>query len=253
MTLLALFLMAFYTGTLRNVAAGEPDDMAASLLFAVGVLVWLDRRSAAAAGLVMGCAFLFKFWALIFFGGFALFLLVRRDWWSAGAASAAFALPFLCLSLVDAGASLAGFLMTARRVRGQSTWPLVGLRLVVTGILPAFLAAGWVALRRPSFENVLAFTAVPAPYLLHILVMQDAHAVTFVMMLCLVFWSFPIAELLLGWQALAGRPWLRRVALAMYADRSARERLAQPVARHEHLPHRPGIRRDAGAAIVSDG
>lgn len=212
-TLCALVLTAFYTGTIRNVAASEPDDMMASLLFAVGALVWVagwtETRPAvvsaarsAVTGLLMGAAFLFKFWVLIVFGGFALFLATRRDWTSIVAASVAFVIPLLVVTLVDGGASLAGFFGSAKRQSGYSPWAVVVARLFVTGLLPAFVAAGIAAVRRPGPSTAFAFL-VPAPYLLYVVGMRDAFAVSFVMMLCLVFWSFPIAMLLLESRRLA--------------------------------------------------
>ena len=214
-TLVALLLFAFYTGTLRNVAAGEPDDMLASLGFATAILVWLDTRSSVLAGLVMGCAFLFKFWILIFFGGFVVFLLVQRDWKAGIAAGAAFVLPLLCINLVDGGASMGALLGTVRRQESFSSWPLIGWRLTITGLLAGSLVAGWAALRRPAFRNTLTFL-LPAPYILYVVAMRDAHAVSFVMMLCLVFWSFPIAELFLSASPLVDRRRLQQMILAAY-------------------------------------
>jgi hypothetical protein len=209
-TLYALALTAFYTGTIRNVVASEPDDMMASVLFARGALVWVaqSRESrpaagrSAAAGLLMGSAFLFKFWVLIVFGGFALFLATRRDWASLVAAAVAFAVPLLGVTLVDGGASVAGFFGSAKRQSGYSPWAVVVARLFVTGLLPAFVVAGLAAVRRPGFPTAFAFL-VPAPYLFYVVVMRDAFAVSFVMMLCLVFWSLPIALLLLESRRLA--------------------------------------------------
>lgn len=204
-TLYALAVTAFYTGTLRNVSAGEPDDMMASLLFALGALVWVAGRSSPAAavgGLLMGCAFLFKFWVLVFFGGFAFFLATRRDWTSLAVLAVAFAIPFLGVTLVDGGASVAALLGSAKRQQGYSSWGGVAARLFVTGLLPAFVAAGLAAVRRPGVPTAFAFL-VPAPYVLYVVGMRDAFAVTFVMMLCLVFWSFPIAMLLVESRRLA--------------------------------------------------
>jgi hypothetical protein len=216
-TLYALAFTAFYTGTIRNVVAGEQDDMMASLLFALGALVWLAGRStvaSAAAGVLMGCGFLFKFWVAIFFGGFAIFLAMRRDWRSLAAASMAFAVPFLCVTLVDGGASGTALFGSAERQRGYSSWATVGARLFVTGLLPAFVAAGLAAVRRPGLPTSFAFL-LPAPYLFYVLGMRDAFATTFVMMLCLVFWSFPIMMLLLESRRLAVGRRLHAV-LALY-------------------------------------
>ncbi len=219
-TLVALALTAFYTGTIRNVVASEPDDMMASLLFALGALTWIAGRSvatAAGAGVLMGCAFLFKFWVLIVFGGFGLFLATRRDWASLVAASVAFAIPFVCVTLVDGGASLAGFFGSAKRQHGYSPWMVVVARLFVTGLLPAFVAAGLAAVRRPGLPTAFAFL-VPAPYLFYVVGMRDAFAVSFVMMLCLVFWSLPIAMLLLESRRLAvGRRFQAVLALYLIA------------------------------------
>lgn len=204
-TLYALAFVAFYTGTIRNVVASEQDDMMASVLFALGALVWLAGRSiamSAVAGVLMGCGFLFKFWVAIFFGGFALLLATRRDWTTLAVAAVTFAVPFCCVTFVDGGASVAGLLGSAERQRGYSSWTIVGTRLFVTGLLPAFVAAGLAAVRRPGLPTAFAFL-VPAPYLFYVVGMRDAFATTFVMMLCLVFWSFPIAMLLVESSRLA--------------------------------------------------
>lgn len=73
-----LFLFAFYVGGHRNVMAREPDDMMAALLVATGILMFAKGQRVEAASVLMGLGILFKFWAGIFFGGFALALLAER-------------------------------------------------------------------------------------------------------------------------------------------------------------------------------
>lgn len=202
--LAALFITAFYVGTNRNVVAGEPDDLLAALLFSLGVGAYLRgspppgeaRGSALAAGLLMGAGFVFKYWIAIFCAGFGLYLLSRGRWRELAIASLGMGLPFALVNLVDRGASWRGLLFDLGHEHGSSDWRSVGVKMVSTGMLPAFAlaTAGWWRDRR---ETTTLFYLVPAAFFAYVIVNRDAQAITFLMTQCLVLWSFSIAELLL--------------------------------------------------------
>lgn len=78
--LVALVLLAFYPGGHRNVVAGELEDNLASLLFAAGLLLYLEGRSRPMVGALMAVAFLIKFWIAIFGAAFGIVLLGQRRW-----------------------------------------------------------------------------------------------------------------------------------------------------------------------------
>ncbi len=214
--LLALFLFAFYVGAHRNVMAGEPDDMAAALLFAAGLLVFLRRDRVVGASVLIGLGFLFKFWVVIFFGGFALFLLWEKRWRELALAASSFLVPYLGVNLVDGFASLAALLWSVGRQSGLDSWSHIGWRLLSTGLLPAVLVSAWAVLRDPSRNNRL-FLLVPSAYFAYVLVMRDAHAASAVMMLCMVYFGFLIAEFLLRNPYLGNRRLRRRVLVPVLA------------------------------------
>ncbi len=216
--LLALFLFAFYVGTHRNVMAGEPDDMTASLLFGIGLLVFLKREAVLGASMLMGLGFLFKFWTAIFFAGLCLFLLSDGRWRSLLVAVVAFVAPFIVVNLVDGFASLSALLWSIGRQSGQDDWGYIAWRLFSTGLLPAALVSAWALVREPSRGNRLCFL-VPIPYLGYVLLMRDAHAASAVMMLCMVYFGFLIAQFLQESPLLGSGVARRRVmsaALAAY-------------------------------------
>lgn len=190
--LLALFFLLLYPGTHRNVVPGEADDLLATLLLAIGVLVFRKTDRPVFAGLVLGVALLFKFWIVIFVGGFLAFLVAERRWRETLLAGAAALVPFLAIDLAFAGAASNAFLYTTS-VLAHRSWSLVATRMLTTGLLPCFLVAGWALLRNPS-ETRRLFFLIPALYPLYVIVTQDAHAVSFVMTACLVTWSPLIAE-----------------------------------------------------------
>jgi len=210
--LLALFLLAFYAGSHRNVMAGEPDDMMAALFFATGLLVFLERDGVAGASLLMGLGLVFKFWVVIVFSGFAVFLLWEKRWRELALATAAFLVPFLIVNLVDGFASLSAILWSVGRQSGNHSWGEIGWRLLSTGLLPAAVASAWAVLQDPSRNNRLFFL-VPIAYFAYILVLRDVGGVSSVMMLCMVYFSFLIAQFLLR-NLSFGSPRLRRAVLA---------------------------------------
>jgi hypothetical protein len=212
----ALLLLAFYVGTTRNVTVGEPDDNASILLFTLGVLAYLDHRRAFAGGLLMGGAFLFKFWAAIFFAGFALALLLGRRWRDLASAAAGMLAPFVLINLVDEGASADALRLSLAIQRAFSSWSTIGLKMLSTGMLPVLLLSAWMWWRRPSESNTLAF-AVAAAYSGYVVMQRDAHAASFAMVQVLVFASLPIAEVLLHGLYWHGRAAPRGVLVALLA------------------------------------
>lgn len=210
--LIALFLFAFYVGSHRNVMAGESDDMLAALLFAIGLLSYQQVGRASAASVLMGLGFLFKFWTAIFFGGFFVYLLQEKRWKESALAALAFLVPFAVVNLLDGFASLSALLWSIGIQSGFSGWDAIGWRLLSTGLLPAVLASGWSVIRDPRRVNRLFFF-VPGSYVAYVLIMRDAFAASAVMMLCMVYFGFLIAEFLVrGLSAQA--PYVRRRALA---------------------------------------
>lgn len=218
--LVALLLLAFYAGGHRNVAAGEVEDNLASVLFAVGLLAYLRWNRPLAVGLLMGLAFLVKFWIAIFLGAFGVVLLLQRHWRMAVWVALGSLLPVALISAADHGATLRGLLMTVGRQEGYSTWSTVAFRMISTGLLPTILIAAWMAVRRPSERSALFFGLV-AGYFVYVVVFRDAYAVTFVMMLCLVPAGFLVAEFLVdavGFERAPGRGRARlAVLLGLYA------------------------------------
>lgn len=219
LVLVALFLFAMYAGGHRNVAAGEIEDSLASVLFAVGLLVYLETRRVLGAAVLMGIAFLVKFWIAVFLGVLGLYFLVRREWRQAARLTLGALLPVAAISIADGGATIQGLLMTVGRQAGYSRWPLVASRLITTGLLPTVLVSVWALVRHPSGYRPLFFGLV-AGYLTYVLLFRDAHAVTFVMMFCLVPGGFLVADFLVN-SPLVGAartgPVRLTIVLAMYA------------------------------------
>lgn len=195
-TAFAVFLSAFYIGTNKTVVAGEIDDVVASVLFLAAVWVYLRLRSDFAAGVVAGLAFLFKFWVAILCVGFVVHLLLNRKPTEAPAAVAGMAAPFLVVNLVDDWASLHALLFSAQRQEGFSSLRELLFKLFSTGLLPAALAAAW-SWRKLGGEQRGLFAAIQIAYLAYVLVMRDAYAAGYVMVACLPFSSFLVAELAL--------------------------------------------------------
>lgn len=209
----SLFLLAFYTGGHRNVAAGEIEDNLASLLFGLALLAHLKTRRVLLPAVVMGVAFLVKFWIAIFVGGFGLFLLTRRRWRDCLLTGVGSVLPVLLITLLDEGATMVSLLMTAERQQGYSTWPLVAFKMLTTGLLPTVLVSAWTVMRRPCEDSKL-FLYLVVSYFAYVLTFRDAHAVSFVMMLCLVPAGFLVAEFLVCSPAVGGAASHGRVRLA---------------------------------------
>ena len=194
--ILALFLFAFYTGTNRNISAGEPDDNIAALLFGLGVLWYLNTTRVFPASLLMGVAFLFKFWIAVFCVGFGLYLVTQgrlRHLWLAGLGMV---VPFLLINCIDGFQSIRSLLISLNVQKGISPWQNVSFKMLSTGMIFSFLASAWTWLKYRNKHNTMFF-AIPGTYFLYILLNRDAFAASFVMMQCLMFWSFLIGEFLL--------------------------------------------------------
>jgi hypothetical protein len=209
---IAMLLFACYVGTHRNIVAGEPDDNLAALLFAFGILAYLDKRRAFVGGLLIGIGFLFKFWIPIFALGFAIYLIQRRLWRDLGWALIGMALPFLVVNCIDGLASLHGLLFSIGFQYGYSSWTGLVFKLFSTGLLPIPVITTMVWWKRRSDVGTL-FWLLSIAYPAYAVLNRDAYAASYVLMLTMVFASFPLAEALL---AIVGRlpSWLRSGALA---------------------------------------
>ena len=196
-TLIALFLFAFYVGTNRNVVAGEQDDNLAALFFSLGVLVYVNTKRTLYSSLLMGAGFLFKFWVAIFFLGFLLYLLtskVRRG--DLFLACVGMLLPFLFINIVDGFESMRGLLSSLGIQQGYSDWAGVGYKMLSTGLLLSVVISAWVWLKNSNEQNTLFFF-VSSVYFIYVIIQRDAFAASYVMMLCLMFSSFLLAEFIL--------------------------------------------------------
>ena len=195
--IIALFLVAFYVGTNRNVAAGEPDDNIAALLFSLGVLTYLNTKRPFVSSLLMGVGFLFKFWVAIFCVGFVVALRMTKRWRELWPAGVGMALPFLLINCIDGFASLHSLLMSEARQRGgHAAWSKVGFKMLSSGMIIAAVISAWTWLKQRN-EHTTLFFFIPVAYVPYVLITKDPYAASFVMMLCLVFFSFLIAEFLL--------------------------------------------------------
>jgi hypothetical protein len=194
--ILALFLFSFYAGTNRNIAAGEPDDNIAALLFGLGVLVYLNTGRVFLSSLLMGFAFLFKFWVAVFCMGFSLYLVIQgrsRSVWLAGLGMV---LPFALVNCIDGFQSMRSLFISLNVQKGISPWRNVAFKMLSTGMIFSVLASAWTWIKHRSDANTLFFV-IPTTYFIYVLVNRDAFAASFVMMQCLMFSSFLIADCLL--------------------------------------------------------
>jgi hypothetical protein len=197
---LATALFAFYPGTFRSVTASEVDDNVSHLLMGLGVLSAVSGRGVLLAGLLMGLAFLFKYWVAMLVAGFALGLGLRTSphrWRDVLAFSLAAATPFALFNLATDFVGLRSIPGQIEHQYGYSGAPTMLVKLFSTGLLPAVAIAGWVCWRNPTDERRVLVSIAPV-YLLYVIVMRDAFTATFVMVACLVPTSFLIAEWLDG-------------------------------------------------------
>jgi hypothetical protein len=211
---IALLLFAFYPGSHRNIVAGEIEDNTASLLFAVAILLYIQARLVWVPSLLLGLAFLIKFWIALFAGAVCLFLLIERRWRDLLIGAAIAPLPFIVINFVDGFGTLSSLSMTLDRQQGYSDWPLVGFKLLSTGLLIAVCASAWTLYRKRDATTRLFFL-IPLVYLSYVILFRDAHAVSFVMMLCLVFAGFLIACFLTGSRLIGAAERYGRARLAV--------------------------------------
>jgi len=192
---LALLIFGLYVGTNLNVVAGEPDDVMAALLFSLGVLLSLQRRNAFLAALPMGLGILFKFSSCVFLAGFFLALLVhRRELKSLLLTGLGALLPLAAISLLDRGLSIGILWRSVGMQVGFSSWGEVGFKLLSTGLLPLAGLALWAWWRRrDELHAQLVFPV--AAYLVYVLLMRDAYAASYVMMLGTLLVGPPVAAL----------------------------------------------------------
>lgn len=210
----ALFLFSFYVGTNLNVIAGEQDDMTCAVLFSAGILVHLRKDRAFLASLFMGLAFLFKFTSAVFWLGFAGHLAVRGRGREMLLSGAGMVVPFLLFNLVTGGSGFDSLWRSLEIQRNFSTWSEVAFKFGSTGMALSVLISAWVVWRGRRGHDVLFFFLSVA-YPLYVLILRDAYAAGYVMMITMVFSSFLIARFLLTWTGPArGRKALYAVLLA---------------------------------------
>jgi hypothetical protein len=193
---IALFLFSFYIGTNLNIIAGEQDDNLAILLFSLGVLLYVYIGRVFLSSLLMGMGFLFKFSTGIFYVGFVLNLLIKRNWRGFLLSGLGMSIPFLCINFIDHFNSTRILLTSFAIQVGCSAWGNVWFKLFSTGILFSFLMSLWVCLKEKNDFNLLFFM-ISSSYLFYVLINRDAYAASYIMMQSILFSSFLIAEFLL--------------------------------------------------------
>jgi hypothetical protein len=207
--ILAMFLFAFYAGTNRNIVAGETDDNVAALIFSLGALAYLNNKHRLWCGLLMGVGFLFKFWIAVFGLGFGAFLVWKRRWRDAMLVTLGTMIPFAIVNAIDGFQSLRSLLVSEQMQNQLSPWVELAARTVSTGLLFTFVASAWSWWRDRSDIKTLYFLMLVS-YVLYVVLNRDAFAITFVMMQCLVFCAFLVADTVLGiaeWRLpVRGRP-----------------------------------------------
>ena len=95
---------------------------------------------------------------------------------------------------------------------------MIGLRMLSTGLLPTVALSVWTVKQRPSATGRLYLLLV-ASYVAYVVAFRDAHAISFVMMLCLVPAGFLVAEFLVRQRLVGGaeRGGSRRLAALLVA------------------------------------
>jgi hypothetical protein len=186
--------------------------MLAGALVVLAGWLWLRLRYAWLTGLVLGVAFLFKFWAAIFAVGFVVYLVSERHWRNTAWALTAFCAPLAILDLVTGGVGTRSLVFSLLKQHSISTWATIAFRMLSTGILPVTVISLW-AWRRDPTEDRRFLWLMQAAYLAYVRSMRDAFAVTFVMMVCLAFSSFLVSEAIATWLR---TPRARAAALALY-------------------------------------
>jgi len=196
-TAAALFIFAFYVGTNLNVAAGEQDDMTATLFFTLGVTLYAYGRGAFLAALVMSAGVLFKYTAGIYAMGFIAYLIYTRDKRRLLLALAGLTLPFLCLNLATGFSSLGALLKIANLKRNlfDSLPSEVLYKFFSTGMFLFFLLSAWAVFRNRSRPNVLLF-CLSSVYIVFAVAAFSAYSSGFHMMQSVLFSSFLVSQVL---------------------------------------------------------
>ena len=196
-TAAALFIFAFYVGTNLNVAAGEQDDMTATLFFTLGVTLYAYGRGAFLAALVMSAGVLFKYTAGIYAMGFIAYLIYTRDKRQLLLALAGLTLPFLCLNLATGFSSLGALLKIANLKRNlfDSLPSEVLYKFFSTGMFLFFLLSAWAVFRNRSRPNVLLF-CLSSVYIVFAVAAFSAYSSGFHMMQSVLFSSFLVSQVL---------------------------------------------------------
>ena len=169
--------------------------MLAAILFSAGILLYFQKKRLPVWSVLMGIGVLFKFSTGIFCIGFEVYLLLKRRWKEAIQAGIGIGMPFFCLNLYDHFSSLSGLLKSFEIQQHYSTWGQVIFKLFSTGMVFAFLASMWTLFHKRNDISCLFF-CLPTSYLIYAVVVQDAFAMSYVMMQCLIFYSFMIAHFL---------------------------------------------------------
>ncbi len=115
-------------------------------------------------------------------------------------------LPFLLINGIDGFASMRALLKSVGIQHRYSDWEEVGFKMLSTGMTFSVLASAWMWLKRRNDPNTLFFL-VSSTYFVYVVLIRDAFAASFVMMQCLMFSSFLMAELALTAQSLRNHRW----------------------------------------------
>src|SRR5439155_3821052 len=94
-------------------------------------------------------------------------------------------------------------LMSAAKQEGYSDWQEVAFKMVSTGLIFSVLISAYMWFKQKNCWNTLFFF-ISGTYFVYVLLARDAFSASFVMMQCLVFSSFLIADFLLSGGYLSG-------------------------------------------------
>jgi len=109
----------------------------------------------------------------------------------------------LFINLLDGGASMRALLMSTAKQQGYSDWQEVAFKMLSTGMIFSVLISTYVWLKQKNSWNTLFFF-ISGTYFVYVLLARDAFSASFVMMQCLVFSSFLIADFLFSSSYLSG-------------------------------------------------
>ena len=108
------------------------------------------------------------------------------------------------LSLFDHSATVQALLLSVDRQQGFSDSSALAFKLFSTGLLPAAAFSLWSVMKYGGDSRRL-LASVQIAYFIYVILMRDAYATSYVMMPCLVFSAFLIAELVLRSSYVSGR------------------------------------------------